>query len=716
MTASNPYTIAFFSNNFHSEYCHVMYSGLLSAVAEFGVSLVTVCGGDLDNPQYNNARRNRVFDLVNTDDFDGIIFQSGSLHNYTNDEIFLKFCARFDKIPSVHIGFKRDGFSSVIVDNKTGMRALIDHFIEDHNRKKIAFILGPQGCMDADDRFDAYKDSLQEHGLPFREDLVYLGTFLPESGPNAIREFIDVKKIAFDALVGANDQMALFAMNDLVRRGIRIPADVIIGGFDDLITARACSPALCTVRQPVQELGREALKLLIDIIKGNRDPGTCLNLPSRLILRRSCGCTSVSFSGIKKSDSLCPDRYTFEKQFEYTLKNEMTSCIEFLEEQVIAFLRNGYDLTDLLSCIGNILDVHAKELSPDLHNGIRRILLTIMEEHHAIKQLKQQDDADLLYNFIDDLRKISEPDDLRIFFNAQCINIGIKKIFIARYKNIDTAELFFSSIPNQREVVFNARLLVPGGLKSLSAPFNLVCLPLFSNESDLGYFICNPVESNPVFLETIRSSLCGAFQIMDLIAKEREYGHVLERRVGERTSELQQALHELSLLNDRLEKISIRDDLTGLLNRRGFLSMAERYIALAERNKTPFICIFIDLDNLKYVNDTFGHAHGDIAIKSIARILSAVFRKTDILARMGGDEFTVLAFNCTDAGYELKMHMIDKEVQNYNQTSGNQWKLAYSSGFASSEHEQIIDIDALMKRADQKLYKTKKEKKNGKTI
>lgn len=714
MGPSKTYRIAFFANNFHSEYCHIMYTGLKNAVSEYGVSLMTVGGGDLENPQFNDNRRNRVFDLINTDDFDGIIYQSGSLYNYISEEQFLAFCSQFDAIPSVHIGFNKKGYSSINVDNKTGMRELVDHFIEEHQRKAIAFIRGPVSCSDADERYEAYKDSLQAHGIEYREELVFTGTFLPESGPAAVKEFIDNKKVTFDALVGANDQMALFAMNELFRRGKRVPSDILIGGFDDLISARACSPALTTVGQPVYDLGKEALKLLIDIIEGRTAPGTSVTLPSRLVLRRSCGCISVPYKSFTSSDTENQARSLFERQFVNLLQTDQSAVIDFLENQIISFLKNGYKLNDLLSSLGFILDKHSQEISPDLHNKIRQMLLSIGEEHYEIRQLKRQEEEDQLYNFIDDLRKLAEPDTLRNFLHAKLINIGIKEFFISRYKDTDTAVLFYCNSSDEHGTVFRSNQFIPGGISSLKTPFNIICLPLYENNTDIGFFLTNPTDNTPVYLETIRSSLCGTLQMMDMIAKEREYGISLEKKVQERTSELQTALNELSSANDKLEQISVRDELTGLLNRRGFLSMASRYVSLAQRKMSSFICIFFDLDKLKQINDTCGHAHGDIAIKSIAEILTKTFRKTDVIGRMGGDEFTVLAFDCSESGYVKIIKRMDILVQEYNATNNNLWKLGYSSGMASSRQENDFDIDTLLKLADQALYQVKEGKKSEK--
>jgi diguanylate cyclase (GGDEF)-like protein len=711
MATLKPYTIAFLANNFYSEYCHTMYSGLKSAIAELGVSVITVGGGDLESPQSNNIRRNRIFDLVNPDDFDGIIYQSGSLISFITDEQFFKFCSRFAAIPSVHIGLKKTGYSSVVVDNGAGMKELVDHFIEEHHRKEIAFIRGPISCTDADERFDAYRESLLEHGIRYNEDLVFQGTFLPECGPAAVIDFIDNKKINFDALIGANDQMALFAMNELLRRGIRVPGDVCIGGFDNLISARACSPALTTVGQPVFDLGKSALSLLIDIIEGKTAPGTEVTLPSRLILRRSCGCISVPLKSSDIPVADIPAYALFEKQFVNLLKNDQSSVIGFFVDQMISFLKNGCKLDEILSNLDYILDKHAQEISPHLHNKIRQMFLTISEEQCEIRQLKRQEENSQLYNFIDDLRKLSEPDEIRKFLHSMLSNIDIKEMIISRYNDKKKSVLFYHNSSDESGSVFKSNQFLPGGVSSLRRPFNLICLPLFGTNSDIGFFLTNPTDNNPVILETIRSSLCGTLHMMDMIAKERVHGVTLEKKVKERTTELQQALNELSQANDKLEQISVRDELTGLLNRRGFLSAASWYIALAKRNKSSFICIYIDLDKLKSINDTYGHAHGDIAIKAIAAILNKTFRKTDVIGRMGGDEFTVLALDYSESGYNRIIKQIDFLVEEYNRENDNPWKLGYSCGIALSSQEHGFDIDTLLKFADQALYKEKQEKK-----
>ena len=197
---------------------------------------------------------------------------------------------RYGKIPAVHIGVEVAGQECFSVDNTSGIYNIVTHMIEVHNRRRIAFINGTRGVQEADDRFMAYKKALKDHGIAFDERYVYDGKFIRENGTLAIEEFLDVRKIKMDALIGANDLMALFAMKELQKRGYKIPEDISIGGFDDRICSRTNKPALTTVQQPFTKLGYTAVhKLVSQLIAGNYKP-LSIRIPLNMKIRESCGC------------------------------------------------------------------------------------------------------------------------------------------------------------------------------------------------------------------------------------------------------------------------------------------------------------------------------------------------------------------------------------------------------------------------------------------
>lgn len=129
---------------------------------------------------------------------------------------------------------------------------------------------------------------------------------------------------------------------------------------------------------------------------------------------------------------------------------------------------------------------------------------------------------------------------------------------------------------------------------------------------------------------------------------------------------IKKAVKELEVLNEDLKNISIIDELTGLYNRRGFFENAERYYKQSKRLEYHFLLLFIDLDKLKHINDTFGHEEGDFAIISVSKILKRSFRDIDIISRLGGDEFIVLAINAVNDDYPIIRERVDHNMEEYN--------------------------------------------------
>ena len=139
--------------------------------------------------------------------------------------------------------------------------------IEEHGYKRIAFIRGIQGQIDAEQRFQAYQDELKAHDLRFDEDLVVEGDYTTESGRAAIRTLLDDRSLRFQAVVAANDRMAFGALEALQQRGVRVPDDVAVTGFDDLREAQATGVPLTTVRQSFYTAGKQAFETLLKCIK-----------------------------------------------------------------------------------------------------------------------------------------------------------------------------------------------------------------------------------------------------------------------------------------------------------------------------------------------------------------------------------------------------------------------------------------------------------------
>ena len=161
---------------------------------------------------------------------------------------------------------------------------------------------------------------------------------------------------------------------------------------------------------------------------------------------------------------------------------------------------------------------------------------------------------------------------------------------------------------------------------------------------------------------------------------------------------------------EALKTLSIKDDLTGLYNRRGFFALAEQGLKTAQRMGTEMLLIYGDLDNLKEINDTFGHKEGDQALLVISQILKETFRESDILARIGGDEFVMLAMNSLETSAEKLINRFEQVLNDHHLQTKLSHKLAMSFGIACFNPQKSSSIDALLVEADKLMYENKQKK------
>ncbi|UCE01010.1 MAG: diguanylate cyclase [Chloroflexota bacterium] len=159
-----------------------------------------------------------------------------------------------------------------------------------------------------------------------------------------------------------------------------------------------------------------------------------------------------------------------------------------------------------------------------------------------------------------------------------------------------------------------------------------------------------------------------------------------------------------------LQQMSFNDELTGLLNRRGFLSMAQQQLKIAQRENWELVLLFADLDSLKNINDSFGHPEGDQALKSIAAVLKKTFRTSDLIARLGGDEFVILALNAPAAGVHTMTARLQSNLDRLN-LQNRYYQLSLSIGIAQFDPNRITSLESMIMEADKALYENKRKKR-----
>ncbi len=161
---------------------------------------------------------------------------------------------------------------------------------------------------------------------------------------------------------------------------------------------------------------------------------------------------------------------------------------------------------------------------------------------------------------------------------------------------------------------------------------------------------------------------------------------------------------------EHIRQQSLVDDLTGLYNRRGFLTLAEQHLKLAERTGRSVLLLFADLDDFKEINDRFGHNEGDRALGEAARVIRGVFRDSDIIARIGGDEFAILALETADVSGDLLARRLRESLAERNARARRGYEITLSLGIARYDSRTPATVADLLARADALMYEHKREK------
>jgi DNA-binding LacI/PurR family transcriptional regulator/serine phosphatase RsbU (regulator of sigma subunit) len=281
-------TIAVLFDYLDGDYQAALRAGVQEAARKHDANVLMLVGRPLNAPSPNEAAQNELYSRIRDARVDGVILAAGSLGAYTGVAGVLELYRRLPSVPCCSVSMQVPGIPSLIVDNWLGSRAIVDHFIEVHRRRRIAYIRGPEQSSEACERFEAYRASLRDHGIEPDPRWVALGDFWVERGASAMRQLLTVGE-EFDAVIGANDHTALAALNVLRESGIRVPEDVLVAGFDDILSSLVASPSLTTARQPVWRLGQLAVETVMAQLGGSSVP-LVRRVDVELVTRQSCGC------------------------------------------------------------------------------------------------------------------------------------------------------------------------------------------------------------------------------------------------------------------------------------------------------------------------------------------------------------------------------------------------------------------------------------------
>lgn len=740
--------------------------GAMIAAEQTDVNLFIFPGRYIDGVYADKIRTeyeyqyNTLFDIPCENRFDVLLVLIGTIGSHLTTGLKAEFLKKFDGTPVITITANVDGYACMTVDNRTGLEAAIEHLIEAHGCKDIGFVSGPETSDDAIERLGVYKNVLLKHGFGYDENKVAYGNF-SKYVTEEVGELID-RNPGLDAIVFANDQMASAGYKAMEQRGIRPGKDIYVTGFDDDPIAQELAPHLTTVKADPSELGYNALIEAVNYLNTGRLENS--NIPSVLVIRNSCGCKNEAklnniinnggvFSEKSVADQLSSALFSKYSESEETrgLKKIFSQIILDIEKLVsekkcgdaglresimknISLMTEGrfFALIDLDSVYAIFeyahkyytekLESHDERL--ELNKLFIRIYKRIAEENAAHCKQKLEDSyvltwhtnsitRDMLvfqayddrayYTVVDKLIRLNMKSSYLYVFDPAVINRKTDKwklpesIMLKAYHNGDEA----ATLPPDQQGVRPDQLLSNKYLPQ-DRRYSMIVSPLFSNEEHYGLLLCE-MESYEYFnyLQSITVQLCAALKIITLIKRQA----ITQRQ-------LQQSLIEIKENNQILTELSKKDSLTDCFNRRGFYEEVRKKLKLEENEGANAVMVFADLDDLTFINNTFGHKEGDFAIQSAAGILRKAFDDKAIVGRIGGDE--IVAFSFIDDSVEIasireRINEVTEELN--SKLPDKPYIIHTSTGVYPVKCTDTVEIGELLSHADALLYEQKKHKK-----
>ena len=265
---------------------HIM-DGMIDATKETGSNLYIFTNHSFrQNNRESVQGAYQIMELPDFEYFDGAIIAPNTII-YPPVLSFVIDKLRNSGIPFITLDYQIEGHSCLMTSSYEAQYKIVEHMIQKHGCKELAYVRGPVGHAEADYRFQGYCDALKNNGIDFKEENVFEGTFALESGFYAATK-IHGMGLKPDAIICANDAMAVGVQEYLKRVGVEVPKDVLLTGFDNSETAMYSMPSITSIDKNPREMGYRSVFEILDILKG-KEPG-CISVASEPVGRESCGC------------------------------------------------------------------------------------------------------------------------------------------------------------------------------------------------------------------------------------------------------------------------------------------------------------------------------------------------------------------------------------------------------------------------------------------
>jgi sigma-B regulation protein RsbU (phosphoserine phosphatase) len=569
-------TIGFLTHSISDSYGRPLLAALLNAANKYDTNLICYVGNDYKVKRGYEEQGNIVYNFIDKKNVDGIIFSGGAISNYISDREFNEFCHSYGGIPKASIAVATKGVPSVLIDNYGGVIQAMDHLISFHGHKRILAVRGPKENKEAQIRFQAYLDALAKHNIDFNPDLVSdYGDFQRTYAIAFLTEYLERKGVDFDAIVTFSDPDAEGCMTVLIDKGINIPGDAALIGFNDMDKVVTYLPSpLTTIHQPIYEQAYKSFELVIEQINGKKVP-EIIELKTELVIRQSCGCHSKTAidSAVDSSITNKNTLFTIPKKqiMQATLDSGMTSDMveKYFEKIFAAFhhnLReNNYEFITAIeaaiqiltvaqpmsfwhnfisnfrrSSLPYIADSELERKAENLWQQARIVISEILNRY----QLYEMEQA-----FTSEARSIRQLGEQMITsfgihemmttLAATLPGIGIDSCYISLYDDVklppEWSRLILGfkenrELPLQDEngIRFKTRELVPKGFLPEKRRYSMALLPLYIRSEQIGLVFFEASLRSALIYESLQSQLSSALKSATLLKEINKLSHAVK--------------------------------------------------------------------------------------------------------------------------------------------------------------------------------------------
>lgn len=560
-----------------------IWRGLTDAAQEHDVNLMSFVGKWPQQPEGFGSTAAAIYNLVAPKKFDGLVIVAGSLLQYLTTEQKEAFIKHYQSIPVVTLEGHIQGVPDVYVDSFQNMQKLVRHLIEVHHYQRIAFIHGPQQHQGIQERYRAYQETLAEYNLPLEPELVTPPVEWGE-GARGISWLLDEQQAEFEAVIAPADAIATGAMQELQSRGISVPQEVAMVGYDDAALSRWLTPALTTVPIKTYRWGRKAMEMVLDLIEGKPVPDQ-VAIPTEVVVRESCGCMDPVVVEVARRQP-APQRKP--ASIESALYDILTGLKEGLDDRIelrqVEKVANAFlsELTDeaadgqYLTVLNEILIqavVDDEELLAwhEVLTNLRRFSLPYLQKladdemssravtlyHQSrillgrVAQRRQGYRRAEVENQLFGLQHLGaafitalDSQKLVETLAVELPRLGIPQVYLSLYENPETphgqAKLIFAYNetgtididPDQQK--FPASELLPAQFLSEQAEsYNMLAFPLYFRREQLGFVLFKVGPDEGFIYETLAEQISNAFKSANLAQEGQQAQELMTKRATE---------------------------------------------------------------------------------------------------------------------------------------------------------------------------------------